>query len=127
MRHRAEYRDVVQGIREHRRRPGEPGDIACPCCHQSGFGAVCPAKPEVDEQLARRRQHTSRCLGCNHCLEMNEVDQACLDQLRLRQRRDHLYHGFVGEKGRAFGHCTYLAGEAQFRKIVEQRRLESSS
>ncbi len=125
MRHRAVDRDAVCRVGEHRRRSRETGDVGCASGHQAGFCAVCPAQPEVDQQFARRSQHATGRLGRDQGLEVNEIDQPGLDQLRLGQRRDDLHDGLVGKERRALRHGADIASEAKVGEIVDQARFEA--
>ena len=51
---------------------------------------------------------------------MHEIEQPRLDQLRLRQWRDHPQHRFVGKEYGAFRHGIDITGEAQPREVVEE-------
>ena len=42
---------------QHGRGAREAGDVAGAGGHKSGFGAVCAAQAEIDQQLAGRGQH----------------------------------------------------------------------
>ena len=103
MRHRPERRDAELPFRQYRRRAGETGDVACARGEEAGLGAVRAAKAEIDEKLARRRQHHARRLGGDQRLEMEEIDQPRFDELRLRQRRGDPDDRLVGEEDRPSG------------------------
>ena len=120
MRHRAEDRDAVALAGKHRGGAGESGDVARSRRPEAGLGAVRAAQAEIDQRLARRRQHHARRLGGDQRLEMQNVDQARLHQLRLRQRRGHAQDRLVGEEHRALRHGVDVAGEAKPRELVEQ-------
>ena len=93
--------------------PLKPGEIAGARRQQPGFGAMRAAQPEVDQQFAGRHQHHARRLRGDQRLEMQQVDQPRLDQLRLRDRRGDAQDRLVRKKYRAFRHRMHIAGEAQ--------------
>ena len=124
MGHRAERRNAEFLLGQHRRGAREPGDVAGAGGHQSGFGAVRAAQAEIDQQLAGRRQHHARGLGRDQRLEMQDIDQPGLDQLRLRHRRGDAQDRLIGEKHAAFRHGVDVAGEAETGKLVEQCFVE---
>ena len=68
--------------------------------------AACPARPA-----------SSRRLGGDQGLEMQEIDEPRFDELRLGQRRGHAQDRLVGEEYRAFRHRMHVAGESQRAKI----------
>ena len=79
-----------------------------------------PSKTEIDEGLAARRQHLPRALRCNLGLEMDEINEPRLKQLRLWQWRDDPKHGFVGKEHRALRQSVDIAGKPQLLEIVEE-------
>ena len=83
------------------------------------------AHAEIDEHLARRRQHHARGLGGDQRLKMQDVDQPRFGELCLRHRRGDAQDRFIGEKHRALGHGVHVAGEAKRGEIIEQVLAES--
>ncbi len=77
------------------------------------------AQAEVDQQLARRREHAARRFARDERLKMNEIDQARFDELCLRQRSDDLYHGFVAETERALRHRPHLTTKTKFAEVIQ--------
>ena len=65
-------------------------------------------------------------LARDHALEIEQVDDAALDELRLGQRRSDPEHGLVREEHAAFGHRFHVAGEAQAGQLAQCLRLEAS-
>ena len=122
MRHGAEHRYAEERVREHGGRAAVTGDIRGARGQQPGFRAVRPPQPEIHQQLARRRQHAARRLRRNHRLEMHQVDEPRLDQLRLRHGRHHAQYRLVGEKDGAFRHREHVAAEAQARQFAHELR-----
>jgi len=99
--------------------------VAGPRGQQAGLGAVGPAQAEVDERLARAGQHHARGLGGDHGLEVQQVDQPALDQLRHRQRRGDPQDRLVGKEHRALGHGVDRTGEAQIGQIIQEILAEA--
>ena len=68
---------------------------------------------------------------CTHHLGFkllsNHVDEAGLDELRLRQRRRHAHDRLVGEEHGALGQGLHVAGEAQLRQMIEEAVSEASA
>ena len=113
MRHRAESGDAEALLGQHGGGAGKARDVARTGGHDAGFAAVRAAQAEIDQQLARRRKHHPRGLGGDQRLEMQDIDQPRLDQLRLGQRRGHAQDRLVGKEHRAFRHGMHVAGEAK--------------
>ena len=84
------------------------------------------AETEIDQQLARRGEDAARRLGGDQRLEMQNVDEPGLDELRLRQRRGDAQDRFAGEKRRAFRHGVHIAGKAKRREIIEHVLSEAA-
>ena len=122
--HRAEYGDA-----EARR--GVRGSRSCKADNErgtrrqrAGLGAVCAPQPEVDQRTTAGGQHRARRLRRDHRLEMNQVQDARLEPLRLRDRRHHAQQRLVGKANGAFGHRPHVAGEAQLGQPVGETRCE---
>ena len=113
MGHRALDRDAkFKGCRQ-RRRTGKAGDVAGARGEHPGFGAMRPPQPEIDEGLAFGREHQPGRLGRDDRLEMHEVDQPGLDELRLRQRCDDPQDRLVRKEHGSFRQRVDIAGEPQ--------------
>ena len=125
MGHRPKRRDAVEPLGEKGRRTGEAGEVACAGRHEARLGAVRTPQPEIDQELSGRRQHQPRGLRRNQRLEMQQVDEAGLDELGLRQRRGHAQDRLVGEECRALRHGVDVAPEPERCEIIEKRRAES--
>ena len=97
MRHGAEQRDAPTHAGQHVGGAAEAGEVAGARRQQPGLGAVGAAQAEIHQQFARRRQPHARRLGGDQGLELQQVDEARLDQLRLRQRRDDAQDRLVGK------------------------------
>ena len=78
------------------------------------------AQAEIDEALARRGKDHARRLGGDHRLELQEIDHACLDELRLRQRSRHAQDRLVRKEHGSFRHRVNVAGEAQVGEMIEE-------
>src|SRR5882757_1228223 len=85
---------------------------------EAGLGAVRGAQAKIGQHLVRRRQHHARRLGRDQRLEVQDVDQARLDQLRLRQRRGDAQQRFIGKADAALGDGVHVAGKAKRREIL---------
>src|SRR5690606_215689 len=57
-------------------------------------------------------------------LEMEDVDEPRLDELRLGNRRDHPEQGLVRKNERSLGHGVHVSGEAQRAQVLDVRGLE---
>ena len=126
MRHRAEGGDAVELFRQHGGGARKSRDVARPRRHQPGFGAMRTAQPEIDQQLARRRQHHPRSLGSNQRLEVQDIDETRLGQLRLRQRCGDAQDRLVAEEHRSFRHRMDVAGEMKIGELSEQFLSEAA-
>ena len=87
MRHGAVDRHAEARRGRHRRRAGEAGEIGGPRRQQPGLGAVRPAQPEIDQRLPGAASTMRAAFEAISGLEVQEVDQPGLQQLRLGQRR----------------------------------------
>jgi hypothetical protein len=56
---------------------------------------------------------------------VQEIDEPCLDELRLRERRRHADDRLIGEEDGALGHGIDIAGETQSRQPVDEVLGES--
>jgi hypothetical protein len=86
---------------------------------------VRPAQAEIDQELARRSQDHARRLRGDGRLEVQQVDQPGLDELRLGQRRAHPQDRLVGEEDRSLGHGIDVAGEAEASQIDQHVLTEA--
>jgi hypothetical protein len=121
-RHRAEHRYADAPPDLGRGRAGKPGQPVGARGVQRGLGAMRAPHAEVDEPLARRRQHHARRLRRDQRLEVHDVEQPALDELCLRQRRRHAQDRLAGEERLAFGHRLHVTDAAQGLQAVEQAR-----
>ncbi len=94
---------------EYRRGAVEAGDVARARRHQPGFRAVGAAQPEIDHELAGSCEHATRRLRRHQRLEIQNVDQARFDELRLRKRRRDPHDRFIAEERDALGHRMDIA------------------
>ncbi len=85
------------------------------------------AQPALHQIAAGCREHHARGLGGDGGLEMQEVRQARLDELRLGQRRGHAEDGLAGEKDRSLRHRIDIAGEAEGGEIVHESAREEAA
>ena len=63
--------------------PSEAGEIGRARGHHPGVAAVGATEAEIHQLLARRRQHDARRLARDQRLEMQDVDQTGLNDLRF--------------------------------------------
>ena len=120
--HGAVDRHPESRLRERGRRAGEAGEIAGPRREQAGLGAVRPTQTEVDERLAGGRQDHARRLGGDQGLEVQDVDQPALDQLRHRQGRGDPQDGAVIDPGMPGAQAPVLAGQEMERGVTHGSR-----
>ena len=85
VRHGPEYRDAKLLVGQDRGGAGKAGDIARARSQKPCLGAVRAAQAEIDEAFARRGKHHARRLGGDHRLELQEIDEPRLDELRFGQ------------------------------------------
>jgi hypothetical protein len=126
MSHGAEARNAELFFGHDRRAPGEAGDVAGAGRHQAGIGAMGAAQAEIDQQLARCGENDARGLGSDQRLEMHDIDQPGLDQLRFRQRRGDPQDRLIGEEHPALRQGVDVAGEAERGETIEQRTAETA-
>ena len=86
MGHGAKQRNTPFQAGQHSRAAVQTGEVAGARRQQTGLSAVGAAQPEVDQQFVWRGQPQPCRLGRHHRLELQQIDDACLDQLRLGQR-----------------------------------------
>src|SRR5690606_16714030 len=88
--------------------------------------AVCTSETEIDEPLASRGQHEARGFRRDHRFEVQQIDQARFDELRLRQRRGHAHERLVRKADRSLRHRIDVAGEAQPLELGEETIVEEA-
>ena len=120
MRHGADDRDAVALAGQHIGGAGKARDIARARRIEPGLGAVRGAQAEIGKNLSGRRQHHARRLRGNQRLEMQDVDQPRLHQLRLRQRRGDADERLARKADGAFRNGVHVAGETKTAEIIEQ-------
>ncbi len=82
-----------------------------------------PSGTKVDYRAALRRGYNARCLGRGQTLEVNLIQNERFHQLRLEDRSNHLYQGFIRKYQGTLGHRVNIAREPQvLQKIYEPRR-----
>ena len=127
MRHGTEGRHAEGALGLQRGRSGEPRQIRGTRRQQPRLGAMRAAQPEIDQGPALGGQHHARGLGRDHGLEMQQVDQARLDILRLGQRSGHAQDRLVGKEDGALGHRMHIAGEAEPPQPLDQPIAEMAA
>ena len=126
MRHGAVQRNAEPLAGEHRRRAGKAYEVTRARRQQAGLGAVRAPHAEIDQEFAGRGQHHARGFRRDQRLEMQDIDQPRLDELRLRQRRGHAQDRLVGEEHAALGDGVHVAGETQRGEIIDEVFAESA-
>ena len=81
-------------------------------------------RPKSITSSPRGGEHDARRLGRDQRLEVDDVEQRRLDELRLQQRAPHAHQRLVGEDDRPLGHRVHVAGEAQRGQLAQERRVE---
>ena len=120
VRHRAEHRNAVLQAGLGGRAAVEAGQPGRPRREQRGLGAVGAAHAEVDQLAPAPREDDARGLRGDQRLQVDDVQQAALGELRLRQGRGHAKDRFVGEEHGALGHRVDVAGEAELAQARQQ-------
>ena len=104
--------------------------------HVNSFSLGSPAPPpsRLRHRARRMPKSTSNLFGAasTHCaalaaterLEVQGVDQARFDELRLRQRRSHAQDRLAREEHGAFGHGVNVAAETKLTEAVEKLLAE---
>ena len=77
-------------------------------------------QPEVDQRFAAGGEHLTGGFGGDDGLEMHEVYQPGLDELRLWKRRNHPQNRLVRKEHGPFRQGVDIASEPQPRQIFEQ-------
>ena len=124
MRHRSEHRNAEARVSEHRGRAGEAGQVARARGVERRLAAVRAAHAEIHQRFARRREHATRRLRRNRRLEVEQVHEPALDELRLGQRRRHAQQRLVAERRGALGNGMQIAREPQRSEPLEKRLAE---
>ena len=97
---------------------------------RSGLGACARRSPKSTSQAARRgggdrpvlrREDAARRLAGDHRLQVHQVEQAALHQLRLGERRDDAQKGLLGKAEGALGR----ASTSPVKHSVESRSTNS--
>lgn len=60
-------------------------------------------------------------------MEMQNVDDAAFDQLRLKNGRGDPKYGLVGKKHRPFRHGVHIAGKTQGGEVVDESIEEATA
>ena len=126
VRHRAGQRDAEQPPRFDGRGGIETCEIASARRQQARLGAMRAPQAEVCEPARSGGEPAARGLGRDHGLEVEQVDQPALDELRLGQRGDHPQDRFAREEHAALRHGVHVAREAQRRQALQGLRTETA-
>jgi len=101
-----------------------PADVGCATCHQSAIGAVRPAQSEFDHGIVQRGETDAGGLGGDEGLEIDDVEQRRLDDLRLQQWPAHAQERLLRKDDRAFEDRIEIAAPLQGAQIFQKRRVE---
>ena len=123
--HGAKQRDAPVQAGQHGGGAVKAGQVAGPRRQQAGLGAMGTAQPEIHQLQHRCHQPGARRLRCHQRLVLQQVDDAGLHQLRLRQGRHHAQHRFIGKKHRALGQGVHRALEAQQAQRLDEAAMEA--
>ncbi len=125
VRHRAVGRNPEAHVGEHGGGAVIAGEIRRPRRKQAGLRAVRAPQAEIHQQLSAACQNRPRGLGRDQRLELKQVDEARLHQLRLRKRRGHPQQRLVRKADRAFRHRVHVAPESKPGQPVEESRRKA--
>jgi hypothetical protein len=119
VRHGAGERDAEGAPRLDGRGRVEAGKVAGASREQARFGTLRAAQAEVRKASGTGCEPTARRLARDQGLQVEQVDEAALDELRLGQRRHDAQQRLVCEADTAFGHGIHVAGEPHPREALQ--------
>ena len=100
----------------------QPPTYAAREAREAAVDALGAPQAEVDHLVAARGEHHARRLGRDQRLEVDEVEQRRLDELRLQQRAPHAHERLVGEHHRPLGHRVHVAARGAARTSSRRKR-----
>ena len=113
MRHRAEHGQSNSGPASTVAVPDIPARYVARAAKSPASAPCARRKPKSINILPGRLQSCSRGFGGNHGLEMHQVHETRLDELRLRQRRNDAHRRLVCEEDEPSEIASTVTGEAQ--------------
>src|SRR5262249_51269121 len=87
---------------------------------ESGINPMSAARAEVHDGSAGSGRDDASSFGRENRLEMNLIDEKCLNELGFEKWREHLHERLTRKHRRAFRHGEHSAGEAQPAKAIEK-------
>ena len=121
---RAPHRQAEEASREHVRGRGDAAHVGRARGAEAAVGALRPPQAEVDHLVAPRGEADPGGLGRDQRLEVDEVEERRLDELRVEDRPPHADEGLVGEHDRALGDRVDVAAQAQLAQLAQEGRVE---
>ncbi len=117
-----------------KRRPASTFEVAEHAAHvrrargaEAAVRALRAAQTEFDHLVAPRGERDPRGLGRDQRLEVDEVEERRLYELRVEDRPPHADEGLVGEDDRALGHGVDVTAEAELAELAQEGRVEERS
>ena len=123
---RAAHGDAVAHSRENVARRGGPTDEGRAAGTQRAVRPLRAAQAELQHRVGPRRQAHPRRLRGDETLEVEQVEQVRLQELRLPQGAGHPQDGLAREDHRALRHGVHVADEGgrPVGQTVHERRVE---
>ena len=125
--HRAVQGNAKEHACLHGGCPGKAGQVTRSGCEEPGFRPVGATQAEIHQRFPCGHEDRPSGLGRNEGLEVEEIDQSGLDQLRLRQRGGDPHDRLLREEDGPFRHCVHIAGEAQAFQVLHERAAEAAA
>ena len=124
VRMRAKDGNTVAATGEHIGRRRTAGNVARARNGQAAIGALGTAQAKLGNGTAVRRQHHARRLSGDKCLEADDVEQRCLEQLTLQRGAGDAHHGLARKDELALGDGVDIYMRTKIAQVVEESRLE---
>src|SRR4029077_21218709 len=105
---------------EHIRCAHTSTDRSCTSGEQTGLAAVSAPCAELDDLAALGSTNHARSLARDHCLVADGREQISLHNLTFDDWSHNSQDGLAGKNERAFGYGPNVAGESEFRKVIEE-------
>jgi hypothetical protein len=84
-------------------------------------------KTKIHEQLSRCRQDHAHCLPCHQGLELKNVDEARLDELRDGQGRGDEKNGLVRKEYDSIVHRVHSTRETEVQRVFDEITREPAA